>query len=418
MGERKKTMNSQSPLFILAGNAGYYNRGSEAIAIGTMHILRKHFTDPRFLTVSHFKKKEQFKEQCFRETDPKILHRKMHTGAQKFTFPWFLVKTLRKVCPPAVKHVVYKDLKKYLDEAVAVLAVGGDNYSLDYGRVPKTCTDLDDLVVAAGKPLIIWGASIGPFDRNPEYEQYMANHLKKVHILARETSTIQYLSNLGLVKNVHRVADPAFVVEAIRPSCDRYELEDDRMAIGLNFSPLMAEYVTAGDMEKWRETTAAIITSIAQETKSRIYLIPHVTGIASNDDYEFMKKAMLLISEYKDQINLIKPVLNSPETKWVISKMAVFIGARTHSAIASLSSGVPTLSLGYSMKALGLNKDIFGNSEFCIMPKEISVEVVVEKLKYIMQNSDRVKTILKNKIPEMKDLAMRAGSILKEILAS
>jgi colanic acid/amylovoran biosynthesis protein len=53
----------------------------------------------------------------------------------------------------------------YLDDAAAVLSVGGDNYSLDYG-VPKLFTDLDDIVLEKKKPLAIWGASVGPFQRD------------------------------------------------------------------------------------------------------------------------------------------------------------------------------------------------------------------------------------------------------------
>jgi hypothetical protein len=33
-----------------------------------------------------------------------------------------------------------------LDDAQAVLSIGGDNYSLDYG-VPRSYTDLDDIVL-------------------------------------------------------------------------------------------------------------------------------------------------------------------------------------------------------------------------------------------------------------------------------
>ncbi len=67
----------------------------------------------------------------------------------------------------------------HLEDAAAVLSVGGDNYSLDYG-VPKLFTGLDDIVLEKRKPLAIWGASVGPFDTMPDYERYMSRHLREV----------------------------------------------------------------------------------------------------------------------------------------------------------------------------------------------------------------------------------------------
>ena len=45
-------------------------------------------------------------------------------------------------------------------------------------------------------------------------------------------------------------------------------------------------------------------------------------------------------------------------------------GARTHAVIAAYSSGVPTLALGYSVKAKGLAEDIFGVDTPYVLPIE------------------------------------------------
>jgi colanic acid/amylovoran biosynthesis protein len=198
---------SESDLFILAGNAGYYNRGSEAIMRGTTHILRHYFENPQFLAISHYKNAQQYSQQCINEADSSIVHKKMHIPYKRFDCLWFTTQVLKRLLPATIKRITYKEIMHSLKDAEAVLALGGDNYSMDYGPKPQTCTDLDDIVVAAGKPLVIWAASVGPFSKNPEYEKYMAKHLQKVHILARESWTVQYLAGLGLVDNVYRVAD-------------------------------------------------------------------------------------------------------------------------------------------------------------------------------------------------------------------
>ena len=55
-------MNSD-PLFILAGNGSYGNRGCEAIVRGTTKIIRKYFKNPNFLCYSTFENSEQFENQ-------------------------------------------------------------------------------------------------------------------------------------------------------------------------------------------------------------------------------------------------------------------------------------------------------------------------------------------------------------------
>ena len=232
--------------------------------------------------------------------------------------------------------------------------------------MPRAFTDLDDVVIEKGKPIILWGASVGPFSAMPDYERFMSEHLKKTTgIFARESATIDYLNSIGVKDNVHAVADPAFVMDAVKPEGIDDEFPIDEESIGLNFSPLMAKYVTDGDLEKWSLIAARIISRVAEAMDMPIYLIPHVTSPHS-DDHAFMQEVVNRIDDSNNKITLIPPKYSAEETKWIISRMTVFAGARTHSTIAALSSGVPTLSFAYSIKAQGINQDIFGNTQYCL----------------------------------------------------
>lgn len=408
-------MNNNNPLFILAGNGSYGNRGCEAITRGTVHIMRNFFEDPEFVAVSLYKNNDQYRQQCRNETDMSIIHKEACIAHKRLDPLWCLYSLLKLTCPGLIKHVMFKDVKSYLEQASAVLSVGGDNFSLDYANSSKTYTGLNDLVIAKGKPLFIWGASVGPFSKNPTYEKYMSEHLKKVTIFARESMTVEYLARLGLTENVHLVADPAFLMAPTKPQgASIPEIEDG--AIGLNLSPLMSRFVSDGNLKEWTSIAADIINEILKQTDRRIYLIPHVMGRPLNDDHIFMKNVLLTVSNGNNRIVLIPPTFNASETKWIISKMAVFAGARMHSTVASLSSCVPTLSLAYSIKAKGLNKDIFGHSRYCISGTEFVPGAIAERIKEILQESENIRTHLNQRIPEIKDLAMSSGRILQEML--
>jgi colanic acid/amylovoran biosynthesis protein len=61
---------------------------------------------------------------------------------------------------------------------------------------------------------------------------------------------------------------------------------------------------------------------------------------------------------------------NASQIKYVISNLRFFIGARTRATIAALSSGIPTVSIAYGVKAKGINKDLFGmNRQFYLRPR-------------------------------------------------
>ena len=56
---------NEGPLFILAGNGAYLNRGCEAIVRGTVKALRAQYRDPRFLSISFYNFREEFEEHIF-----------------------------------------------------------------------------------------------------------------------------------------------------------------------------------------------------------------------------------------------------------------------------------------------------------------------------------------------------------------
>lgn len=409
-------MTEKSPLFILAGNGPYDNRGCEAIVRGTVKILRHYYENPSFLCISHFRNDKQFKKQRAEEFDSSITHNQTNLPKEIWTTQGLLNKIREFVSPETTKKdYMYKAMLPYIWDAKSVLSIGGDNYSLDYS-IPKRFTDLDDIVIEKGKPMIIWGASVGPFSKNPDYEKYMIKHLRNITaIFARESATIEYLNEKGVIDNVYRVADPAFLMDPIKPK--ENELEIEERSIGINLSPLLSRYVTGGNIGEWTEIAAKLISRISESTSRKIYLIPHVTNPDNfENDHAFLKNVVIKANCEKNSIFLIPPIYNAAETKWIIGQMEIFVGARTHSTIAALSSYVPTLCFAYSIKAQGINKDIFGDESYCLNPKELKPETIIEKIQYMSDNSSIIKKNLRTKIPGIQEMALLAGKYLQEVI--
>ncbi len=157
------------------------------------------------------------------------------------------------------------------------------------------------------------------------------------------------------------------------------------------------------------------ISQVTEETGMPVYLIPHVTNPDSND-HEFMQRALSLIKDRNGSITLVSPEYNAAETKWIISQMAFFAGARTHSTIAALSSGIPTLSFAYSIKAQGINRDIFGHTDYCMDPEDLDAEAVAGRVTSMLGEAAAIRNDLAGRVPAVQRAALHAGMGLKHLI--
>jgi hypothetical protein len=109
------------------------------------------------------------------------------------------------------------------------------------------------------------------------------------------------IHSIGVKNNIYQVADPAFLMDPVKPKEIENIIQIEDEAIGINLSPLMSKYATGGDLDRWTKISASIIEMVAKKTEIPIYLIPHVTNNSSND-YTFMKRALSLIQSKSEKI--------------------------------------------------------------------------------------------------------------------
>lgn len=115
-------------------------------------------------------------------------------------------------------------------------------------------------------------------------------------------------------------------------------------------------------------------------------------------------------------IFLLPENLTAAQTKWIISRMKCMVAARTHATIAAFSSYVPTVSLGYSIKSKGVNKQIFGHTDFLISGSDIDKDNVASMIRNVLNSNDDIREHLRNKLPDIQKKALDAGLALREIL--
>jgi polysaccharide pyruvyl transferase WcaK-like protein len=398
--------------FLLLGNASCLNLGCEAILRGTVKILRSVFGNCRFVNANFDVIDPPFTPI---ESDPNVIHRPL-PPLRKLTAKWVAVQTADRLYPPLGHHLRFRSLLKEITHSRATLSIGGDNYTLDYG-IPWTYINLDRYVLARSKPLIIWGASVGPFDKKPDFARIVHEHLKNevTAIFVREKRSYNYLVKHGISDNVHLMSDPAFLMEAKPVSSNKIGFEIPENAIGFNLSPLISHYIGDNKLATLTDIAINLLDAMNSKFHRPIILISHVTSPHSND-YELLREIYeRLASKSPACVYLLPDSLDAAETKWVISSLSCLIAARTHATIAGFSACVPTVSLAYSVKAFGINEELFGHTDYVVRPEGFSVESITAKTGMVLARASEIKGILSNKMEHIRISALAAGTKLKEL---
>ncbi len=105
------------------------------------------------------------------------------------------------------------------------------------------------------------------------------------------------------------------------------------------------------------------------------------------------------------------------DLKGFISHCRFFLGARTHATIAAYSTEVPTIAIGYSMKAKGIAKDIFGTFDQYVAPVQnfVREDELIKSFQWLLQNEQHIKQHYQKTMPDYKTNALLAAEFLKEI---
>jgi len=398
--------------FYLTGQRTFGNRGCEAIVRSTVMMLNKTFGQIEVLVPSDdiARDKKQWPEAAkhgVRFVEAYLpRHNRYWVHLQRLP-----LKFMKKAGWP---FPFPKKLRDEINSVDAVLSVGGDNYSLDY-RLPSLLMGIDRLAMELGKPVVIWGASVGPFEREPHFVPAIRDHLSKMTLIfARESISYGYLTETLGLKNVIQMADPAFTLsKELVDTVPFWPKSGVNGVVGLNISPLIESYKQKGQ-DLRAETIQFIRDTVAKGFG--VLLVSHVVpldGSEKNNDAIYMAGMLSELRVLGDAVTIMPAQFNASQIKQVISQLRCFIGARTHATIAALSSGVPTLSIAYSVKAKGINKDLLGDMPVVLPTPELTAASLMLGLDYLINNEVQIRSHLESKLPLWRKRVETAANDVK-----
>lgn len=331
----------------------------------------------------------------------------IYSPAQKPSLKWFISAVHHKLTGKDYLHIKYAHSTFFsqIKRGDVCLSIGGDNYCY-------TGQDIlgyyNRAIQQNGAKTVLWGCSVEPdLLRQTDIAKDIARYDL---IVARESISYEALKRVN--PNTILAPDPAFFLDAVElPLPDGFAPGN---TVGVNVSPLImkSESKSGITFESYRR----LIEHILSKTDMSIALIPHVVE-PGNDDREplrtlyedFSGNGRMIVIEDHDARKL----------KGFIARCRFFVGARTHATIAAYSCCVPTLVVGYSVKAKGIARDLFGTESNYVLPVQAieDPETLVQAFCWLVRHEPEISTHLQNTLPTYKtgmDSAIRAVRSLCE----
>ena len=291
------------------------------------------------------------------------------------------------------------------------VSIGGDNYCYP--------SMVDDLILAnsmlnrQGSATMLLGCSIEPDSLSGSGALRKDMNRYRL-ILARESITQKALLDAGIPQEkVKLVPDPAFTLPA-----DTSKLPEGFQkgnTIGINISPMIQAYSEDADLVL--QSYVQLLQWLLKETSYAVCLIPHVAWARSDDRVPIHA----LADEFRGEKRVMTAEdLPAEQIKGIISSCRMFIGARTHATIAAYSTMVPTLVIGYSVKARGIAQDLFGTDENYVLPVQRLKESaeLTNAARWLLDHEGSIRAQLVQKMPAYRASALSNGENIRALYNS
>ena len=364
--------------FLLYGHGGAYNHGAEAIIRTTVDLVKSRYPDSEIILSTHFKEQDleynlPVDTYCERDLKYVSLDKCSHERGK-------------------YDNLIYKSTIEKIKKDTICLSVGGDNYCYENWHRWK---NIHEKAVEVGAKSILWSCSIEPSLITNE----MLDTLKTHHLITvRESHTYKALLEYGL-NNVVLCSDIAFLLEPKKTVLPHNFIEGN--TVGINISPL----VIRRELKKGIiiKNINEVINYILDKSDMNIALIPHVV-MPMDNDYAILSEVYKEIRDNK-RVTIISDKLSAAEYKYVFSKCRFAICARTHASIAAYSSYVPTIAIGYSVKARGIAADL-DLKDYVLPLQHFSEEnILLDMFRDMLKNENNIKIKLKKIMPEYREKA-------------
>lgn len=189
------------------------------------------------------------------------------------------------------------------------------------------------------------------------------------------------------------------------------ERSSDKKMIGISTSHQI--------IKQWRSTEsyidcmAGLIKYIHTAYGLKVLLIPNECSPSSKyNDVHVTNDILAKLPEYDGEIETLDVIrMSGMEIKNRIASCEALVASRYHSCVAALSSGVPTLVLGWHYKYDEL-LHWYGQDEWVLSSQNCTADKLIMKFDTFMQQLDQSCETIRARYPDVRKAVIDAGRII------
>lgn len=260
-----------------------------------------------------------------------------------------------------------------------------------------------------GIPSVAFTQTYGPF-RNNITKNAARFTLKFANLIySRDIESNNLLDTIGYSGKYKTYPDVAFAM----PKADLTELtcsnevldfigRGDFIGVSVS-SQVISEEKKRGMSQQYQSRIVNLLESLLNQGY-RVLFIPHCNkqNSVDQDDLILSLKIQALFPNFNNQLLVVKDDLPPQQLKTLISKSSIFIGSRYHALIAALSSGIPSVSIGWNHKYDGLF-DLFGLRQYSLWAHECTDHDLLRISKELLENREEISSKLLKLLPAIID---------------
>lgn len=241
-----------------------------------------------------------------------------------------------------------------VDQVDLAVDVSGFLFSDQRGKAGKRLVPIVEMFARRGKPFVFLPQAWGPFEKPAVRELAKRAVSASTLTFARDDVSRTYLASLGEGERVEQAPDIAFLFQP-DPNGSKLVadlgIDPDRPLVAI--SPNMRVYERTGG-EGLENTYGRALIHIGRRFLSQgvqVLLVPHEILPPSEERYDDRYLCGLIADALdSEHVGAVTTDRSAEEIKAMISACDLMLGSRFHALIAALSSGVPTVAVGWAHK--------------------------------------------------------------------
>lgn len=310
-----------------------------------------------------------------------------------------------------------------------VVDFSGFNYSDEWGIVcARRGLAWADYCNAHDRPYVCLPQAWGPF-RTPcvaDATRRLCKHSSLVY--ARDKVSLSFLRELlGPDGDGIRIApDIAFLFSSESPRVGREALKS--LGIDVENSPLVGLAPNMRVYERCRGVGAdneyiQLMTKVAEHCirtwGASVILLPHMFSMrkVEHKDDRFLCGLIKVAVSDSDRCFMIRKHISAAFAKSIDGQVDLMIGSRFHSCVFALSSGVPTVALGWAHKYPELMA-LVGLGGNALIHTEFTEKRVMELLDRAWESRTELKAVIRERLPEIRKQVNKVFDDAAEILGA